>query len=96
MLFDLTNNNLNVIEIWIEQRGRKADTYIYGWNINEDELKNHLKTIKKKKGCNGSIKEITRESNSIKVMQLQGNVKDFIVSYLKDNGIDEDDIKVKI
>ena len=96
MSFDLTNNNLNIIEIWIEQRGRKADTYIYGWNINDDELKNHLKIIKKKKGCNGSIKEITRESSPIKVMQLQGNVKDFVVSYLKDNGIDEDDINVKI
>ena len=96
MLFDLTNNNLNIIEIWIEQRGRKSDTYVYGWNINDDELKNHLKIIKKKKGCNGSIKEITRESNPIKVMQLQGNVKDFIISYLRDNGVDNDDIKVKI
>ena len=96
MSFDFANNNLNIIEIWIEQRGRKADTYVYGWNIDDDALKTHLKIIKKKKGCNGSIKEITREANPIKVMQLQGNVKDFIISYLRDNGVDEDAIKVKI
>ena len=94
MSFDLDNSSN--IEIWVEDRGRKADTYVYGWNINEDTLKNHLKTIKKRRGCNGSIKEIVKENGRIKVMQLQGNVKDFIVSYLKENCISEDNIKIKI
>ena len=96
MSFDLSNNSSSTIEIWVEERGKKADTYIYGWNIDEDILKTHLKTIKKKKGCNGSIKEIVKEIGPIKVMQLQGNIKDFIISYLKENGIHEDSIKIKI
>jgi translation initiation factor 1 (eIF-1/SUI1) len=96
MSFDLNSNSSNIIEIMIEERGKKADTYVYGWNIDDDTLKIHLKTIKKKRGCNGSIKEIVKENGPIKVMQLQGNVKDFVISYLKENGISEDNIKIKI
>jgi translation initiation factor 1 (eIF-1/SUI1) len=95
MSFDLSND-LDIVEIWIKERGKKADTFIYGWNIDNDALKTHLKTIKKKRGCNGSIKEIVAENGLIKVIQLQGNVKDFIINYLKENGINEDNIKVKI
>lgn len=96
MSFDLNNDNLNIIEIWVEERGKKADTYIYGWDIDDDTLKYHLKIIKKKKGCNGSIKEILKDNISIKVMQLQGNIKDYIISYLKEIGINDDNIKIKI
>jgi translation initiation factor 1 (eIF-1/SUI1) len=90
------DSNLSCIEIWVEERGRKSDTYIYGWDIDDDTLKYHLRTIKKKRGCNGSIKEIVKETGPIKVMQLQGNVKEFIVNYLKEQGIDEDSISIKI
>jgi translation initiation factor 1 (eIF-1/SUI1) len=94
MLFETEESN--IIEVWSENRGRKSDTFIYGWNINDDELKNHLKNIKKTKGCNGSIKEITKETGKIKVMQLQGNIKDYIVEYLLGNGIDQNNIKIKL
>ena len=96
MSFDLNNNSSNIIEIWIEERGKKSDTYVHGWNIDDATLKSHLKTIKKKNGCNGSIKEIVKETGSIKVMQFQGNIKDYIIHYLKENGISEDNIKIKI
>ena len=96
MSFDLNSNDTNIIEVWVEERGRKADTYINGWNIDDDTLKNHLKIIKKRKGCNGSIKELVKEAGPIKVMQLQGNVKDFIILYLKENGIDEENINIKL
>lgn len=96
MSFDLNNSNSSNIEIWVEERGRKSDTYVHGWNLDEETLKNHLKNIKKKRGCNGSIKQIIKETGPIKVMQLQGNVKEFVINYLKENGISEDDIKVKI
>jgi translation initiation factor 1 (eIF-1/SUI1) len=96
MSFDLINNESANIEIWIEERGRKADTYVYGWDLDEESLKNHLKIIKKKRGCNGSIKEIVKENGPIKVMQLQGNIKDYVVSYLIENGVNEDNIKIKI
>jgi translation initiation factor 1 (eIF-1/SUI1) len=96
MSFDLINNESSNIEIWVEDRGRKSDTYVYGWNVDEETLKNHLKTIKKRRGCNGSIKEIIKENGPIIVMQLQGNIKDYVVNYLKENGISEDNIKIKI
>ena len=95
MSFDLSND-LDSIEIWVKERGKKADTFIYGWNIDDNTLKTHLKTIKKKRGCNGSIKDIESETGLIKVIQLQGNIKDFIIKYLIENGINEDNIKVKI
>jgi len=55
-----------------------------------------LQTIKRKRGCNGSIKMLTKETGPIKVMQLQGNNKDFVINYLKTIGIDEENIKIKI
>jgi translation initiation factor 1 (eIF-1/SUI1) len=94
MFLEINDNNL--IEVWSETRGRKSDTFIYGWNIDDDELKNHLKNIKRSKGCNGSIKEVTKETGKIKVMHLQGNLKDYVVEYLIQNGIDMNNIKIKI
>ena len=88
--------NNNIIEVWIEERGRKSDTYVSGWNINEIELKNHLKIIKKNKGCNGSVKEITKDTGTIKVLQLQGNQKEYVIDYMKKIGINENTIKIKL
>ena len=97
MLFESDNDILdNMIEIWVEERGRKSDTYIVGWDVDDETLKLHLKTIKKKRGCNGSIKQILKDNNSVKVMQLQGNVKDFVIAYLKENGINDDNIIIRI
>lgn len=95
MSFDLNINTNYTIEVWVEERGRKQDTCISGWNIDDETLKLHLKIIKKKKGCNGCIKEL-KDMGPMKVMQFQGNIKDFIISYLKDNGINDDNIKIKI
>ena len=44
------------VTIWKESRGRKTNTYVKGWDISEDELKQYLKDLKKSHGCNGSIK----------------------------------------
>jgi translation initiation factor 1 (eIF-1/SUI1) len=85
-------NNTNTIEVWVEERGRKSDTYVSGWNINDTKLKENLKAIKKSKGCNGSIKEI----ENIKVLHLQGNHRDYLIEYIKNTGINESLIKVKL
>ena len=37
------------ITIWKEKRGRKTNTYLTGWNLEEDELKGYIKDFKKKK-----------------------------------------------
>ena len=85
------------IQIWSEEKGRKTETYVSGWNIDDIILKNHLRIIKKSKGCNGSIKEKEdNDSNKIKVILLQGNHKEYIFKYLINQGIDESDIEIKI
>lgn len=89
----LTNN----VTIWVEANGSKKNTYVSGWNISETQLKEHLKFIKKKNGCNGSIKSLPNESNNgfVSTIQLQGDHVDFVKDYLIKNDVYEDNIKVK-
>lgn len=96
-----TNDNTSTkdsdIQIWVETTGRKKNTYVSGWNIPDDQLKEHLKTIKKKNGCNGTIKDVPNETGSelLKVLQLQGDHTDYITNYLILNGIEKDKIRIK-
>ena len=115
--------NDEIIEIWVENRGRKSDTYLQGWNISLDELKEHLKNIKRNKGCNGSIKTQDPDDDNLKtsdnpkqvsdnskasdnskqvsdikvqyILQLQGNHKFFLQTYLVEHGILSENIKIK-
>lgn len=97
----LTNDNSNTkqtfIEIWVEANGRKKNTYVSGWDIPEEQLKEHLKTIKKKNGCNGTIKEIPNETSTevIKVIQLQGDHSEYINQYLVSHSVDSNNIRIK-
>lgn len=99
---DNNDNNLTQtkeinVNIWVETNGRKKNTYVSGWTIPEAQLKEHLKNIKKKNGCNGCIKEIPDESNDelINVVQLQGDHTDYLNQYLIANGVDKSKIKIK-
>ena len=89
---DIESNNIN---IWIETTGRKKNTYISGWNIDDNILKEHLKNIKKKVACNGTVKNLENiiSHTELKVIQLQGNHIDYMIDYLTSNGIKN--IKVK-
>jgi translation initiation factor 1 (eIF-1/SUI1) len=97
--FDDFNNDVIFkefnIEIWIEQNGRKKNTYISGWTISNDELKSHLKIIKKKNGCNGTIKTLTNNTETIQVMQFQGDQSEFIKNYIIDQGVNIKNIRIK-
>ena len=75
---DNNNNDTNIkinnqVTIWIEANGKKSNTFISGLPYDSIILKEHLKTLKKKHGCNGSIKD--------NVLQFQGdqiyNLKDY-------------------
>jgi translation initiation factor 1 (eIF-1/SUI1) len=93
-----TENNIiedNKIEVWVECRGRKSDTYIHGLKMTDTQLKEHLKIIKKSMGCNGSIKELVNDSITKKVFHLQGNHKDYLVNYLLNLGIDSASLCIK-
>ena len=85
------------IKIWVESLGRKKNTYVDGWNIPEEQLKEHIKTIKKKIGCNGTIKEFPNETNTkyMKVLHFQGNHIKYINEYLIAHDIDPNNIHVK-
>lgn len=90
-------NESTLIKIWLEVNGRKKNTYVEGWNITELDLKEHIKIIKKKNGCNGTLKEICNDSNKsdiTKVIQLQGDLIDYMKNYLINNNIDSSIIKV--
>jgi translation initiation factor 1 (eIF-1/SUI1) len=101
--FDQQIINEKIIEIWVENRGRKSDTYLQGWAITIDELKEHLKTIKRNKGCNGSIKsyngtsenEMDEPKETQYILHLQGNHKYFLQTYLADHGVSSENIKIK-
>ena len=88
---------IKLIEIWVEVNGRKKNTYVAGWNISDSEIKEHIKIIKKKNGCNGTLKELTQDGKPepIKVIQLQGEHVDYLKSYLKEQNIDQSLIRVR-
>ena len=91
---ELLNNE--IIELWVEINGKKKNTYILGWNLEKTELKEHLRTIKKKKGCNGTIKKITTEDyGEVSVLQLQGNHMEYVKDYIINTGISSENIRLK-
>jgi translation initiation factor 1 (eIF-1/SUI1) len=95
-----TNNTMNTntkIDIWVEKRGRKTNTYVSGWDIPEEELKEHIKSIKKNNGCNGTLKEISNESTEqlLKVIHLQGDHSVYFNKYLISHNIDPNNINIK-
>lgn len=76
--------NSNNVEIWLEKtKGRRQNTYISGLNLEKEELKKHLQILKKKHGCNGTLKVITEDEKNIEVIHLQGDNIDNIQNYLK-------------
>lgn len=91
-------NKTTSIEIWLEVNGRKKNTFVAGWNLSDTDLKEHIKTIKKKNACNGTLKEISNngdKSELIKVIQLQGDHIDYMKEYLINQEIDVDIIRIR-
>ena len=82
-------NELNIV-LWKEAKGRKTNTYIRGWNIDELELKQYLKDFKKTHGCNGSIK-----NESGLIVHLQGDKIDEITEFIISKGIKKENISLK-
>jgi translation initiation factor 1 (eIF-1/SUI1) len=76
--------------IWIEANGRKRTTNISGLLYPETELKEHLKNLKKKHGCNGTVKtvKIAEEEDKL-ILQFQGDHAYDMETYFKDLGFDD-------
>ena len=80
----------NKLEIRVVRNGRKSVTYLSGWELEREELKAHMKELKKTYGCNGSVKEKDKKV----VFMLQGEKSEELIEYLKKVGIKESDIKL--
>ena len=79
------------IDISVSRRGRQQITFIDGWNLPENELKEHVSKIKKTIASSGCIK---KEDNIVQV-QFQGNHVEFLMEYLITSGIDKKSIYIK-
>ena len=78
-----------------ETNRRKKNTYISGWILPLEELKEHIKNIKKKNGCNGTIKKYINDNKEIDVLLFQGDHIIFIVKYLRELDISIDNIHIR-
>ena len=99
--FDNKDNNIiesldHCVTIFTQANGRKTNTYTIGLELTKNELKTHLKTIKKQNGCNGTIKTILYDGVELDAIHLQGNqinvMKKYLVNILK---ISEDTMEIK-
>ena len=79
------------ITVWKESKGRKTNTYITGWNLDESTLKDHIKQFKKANGCNGSLK--MNEEGSI--LQFQGDKISDIIEFMEKKGVNKGNITLK-
>ncbi|ADO67096.1 putative SUI1/eIF-1 [Cafeteria roenbergensis virus] len=83
------------IIIRIDKRNaRKSISYVEDWNLTIDELKNHLKKLKTKYGCNGSVKTKNVNGKNIIVFQLQGDKRTELINYLQDQGIEKTNLTI--
>ena len=87
----LTQLETNEIVVWKENRGRKTNTYVSGWNTDKDQLKEYLKEFKKKNGCNGSLKTVEEKQ----VLHFQGDKVIDIIEFMVSKGIDSESIITK-
>tara|TARA_B100001248_G_C27148070_1_gene347655 strand:+ start:282 stop:587 length:306 start_codon:yes stop_codon:yes gene_type:complete len=94
ILFNNTDLDITEKEILIlkTNRGRKVNLFVSGWELSKEELKEHLKNLKRKFGCNGSVKMEEIEGNEKMVIHLQGDHTDKVFEYIK--GIVDNSYKI--
>lgn len=91
---DNINEIDNNIDIELKKRGaKKSNTYIKNWNLSKSELKEHLKKLKQKLGCNGSIKNENCEGKKF-IVHLQGDKREIVKDYLISIGEKESNITI--
>merc|ERR1712188_243629 len=79
---ELESTAKDLVHIRVQQRnGRKCITTVQGLNQDLD-LKKILKAIKKSKCCNGTVVE---DEDMGSVLQFQGDQRDAVVAFLKEN-----------
>ena len=71
------------VEIWVSIDHGRKNTFISGLVYDEANMKEHVKNLKKKHGCNGTLKKVEEKC----IIQLQGDHIDNICSYFEELGI---------
>lgn len=94
-LENINDFNDEEILITVERQGRKQNTFLSGWQVDESELKDHLKNLKRALGCNGSIKSHRINGEEVICLHLQGNKSDKVYDYLIEKGVDENNITTR-
>ena len=77
------------IEIWVAIDHGRKNTYISGLVYDEANMKEYIKNLKKKHGCNGTLKKVEDKF----IIQLQGDHIDNICDYFEELGIKDIIIK---
>jgi len=72
------------ITIFSEGSGKRKNTYIVRWSISPTEMKTHLKKLKTKLACNGSIKQINFDDKDELALHVQGYHINAVAAYLAD------------
>jgi translation initiation factor 1 (eIF-1/SUI1) len=96
LLLNETDLNISEKEIVITKtnRGRKVNLFISGWKIEIKYMKEHLKNLKRKFGCNGSVKKEVIEGSEEIVIHLKGDHVDKVQEYIR--SIENDNYKITI
>ena len=79
----------NVITLFGDKKGKRSNTYIAGLKVDETTKKEYLKTLKKRHGCNGTIKSVLYNDKEQIVIQLQGDLIDKATTFLKEMKISQ-------
>ena len=98
--FEDNSTNLDELDsqitLFTQRNGRRVTTNAVGIQINKEELKSHLKSLKHTNGCNGTIKTIYYDGKEQTSLQLQGDKMKIINTYLIETmNIHKDNITVK-
>jgi len=109
--FDEIKESEQHILIWTKKVRRTINTYMTGWNIDLSELKGYHSQMKKQLACNGSLKKnevfgrVYDKSGDVDintgknvkeiVFHLSKDCVDELVSFLKEHGIEEENIEIK-
>jgi len=67
-----------------QEKGKRTLTKIYGLEFDNETMKTHLSAIKKKIGCNGSLKK--EDEKTVIWLQGESNINR-IEDYLKEVGV---------
>lgn len=87
------NTVVEVVTIYATQNGRKKNTYIIGLKNSQEEQLVFLRNMKRKYGCNGSMKNVTYEGVDVPALHLQGDQIKKAKAFLAEQNITNVEVK---